>query len=308
MSYLPIAYIVTTRAFLHSRLFALCILTMSRWSNKQIIRNGEPVSIRPNVDGDNNILRALNMHGPLTALDICDLTGRTYNAIIHRLQKLKCEPARLIKVHDTQLQNPRVWQTSPQAFHLTKKGETVLLELGIEPKKRGNGHFVHDLAASQTSASFEVGAKAADLEYVQLETKPIVVNQHKIYADGGPVGLGKDGFWRFVFWETDCATEPLTSANKDRQAIAAKFEAYLGFLAQGLYQTIFEIPNATILFTTTTKARLNSMDELLHSMTADYRRCFRFHLLPVITQAAARPMRGWAVTGNSLAPQGDRHG
>jgi hypothetical protein len=276
---------------------------MSRWSNEPIIRNGKSVSIRQNVEGDLEILKALGAHGTLIVRDFCDLTGRSYSPLIRRVQKLKSEPTRLIQVHDTQLKNPRAWQSSPQAFHLTRKGETVLRELGIEPKKRGNGHFVHDLAVAQTSASFEVGAKQLGLEYAQLDTKSIVVNDHKVYPDGGPVGLGKNEYWRFIVYETDCGTEPLTSGNKDRQAIERKFAAYLAVLAQGLYETVWQIPNLSILFTTTTEARLKSMAMLLNSMTADYRQSFRFYLFPTITSGAARPKAGWAVLETGLAPQ-----
>jgi hypothetical protein len=271
----------------------------SRWSSKPITRR----SIRPDTPGDLEILKALGRHGILTTNDIAAVNGRTYDPTRRRLTLLKYEG--LITIHATQAQQPHLWHWAPQAFHLTKAGEAKLQELGIEPRARPSNHFLHSVAQSQTSASFEIGAKLKGLHYVQLAHKPIIVNSQKVIPDGGPVALGKDDLWRFVFWETDCATEPLISSNKDRQAIEAKYAAYIAFLGQGAYQTIFNIPNATILFTTTTKARLDSMRGLLASMTSDYRNCFRFHLLPVITQAAAKPNGGWAVTETGFAPNGE---
>jgi hypothetical protein len=270
----------------------------SRWSNKPEQRR----SIRPDNLGDIEILKALGRHGILTTNDIAAVVGRTYDPTRRRLTLLKYEG--LITVHATQLQQPHLWQCAPQAFHLTPKGEAKLRELGFEPKPRGNGHFIHTLTQGQTSASFEIGARLAGLEYCSLNGKPIEVNGHKLIPDGGPLELGRNDYWRYVVFETDCATEPLTSSNKDRQAIERKFAAYLAVLGQGLYETYWKIPNITVLFTTTTKARLDSMRDLLASMTADYRQCFRFHLFPTILSGAARqPTGGWAVTETGLAPK-----
>jgi hypothetical protein len=271
----------------------------SRWQNKP---DGKRRSIKPDNAGDLEILKVLGRHCILTTNDIAAVVGRTYDPIRRRLTLLKYEG--LITVHATQLQQPHLWQSASQAFHLTPKGEARLLELGFEPKPRSNSHFVHTLAQSQTSASFEIGAKQKGLEYRQLQSKPIIINSHKVIPDGGPVALGKNGLWRCAFWETDCATEPIRRGTKDRQTIEGKFAAYLAFLGQKAYETIFDIPNAAILFTTTTKTRLDSMRELLASMTADYQHSFRFHLLPVITQQAAKPNGGWAVTETGLAPHG----
>jgi hypothetical protein len=271
------------------------LVTMtSRWQNKP---DGKRPSIRP--DTDIPILKDFGRHGVLTTNDIAALEGRTYDPIRRRLTLVKYEG--LITVHATQLQQPHLWQRAPQAFHLTPKGEARLRELGVEPRERPSNHFLHSLAQSQTSASFEIGARESGLDYVQLDHAPITINDHRIYPDGGPVGLGKNNLWRFAFWETDCATEPLTS-KKDRQNIEAKFRAYLAFLGQGAYQTIFGVPNASILFTTTTKARLESMRALLHSMTADYLNCFRFFVLPTLAQQTTKPPPGWAATHTQLAP------
>src|SRR5262249_52785303 len=115
----------------------------SRWSKEPLTRNGKVVSTRPNTPGDMEILKILSRHLLLTAADIAAVSDRSYPAIIHRLNKLKREPNQLITVHQTQLSQPNLWQWSPQAFHLTKAGEAKLHELGLAPKARGNGHFIH---------------------------------------------------------------------------------------------------------------------------------------------------------------------
>jgi hypothetical protein len=271
----------------------------SRWQNKP---DGKRRSIRPDNPGDIEILKALGRHGILTTNDIAAVVGRTYDPIRRRLALLKYEG--LITVHATQMQQPHLWQWAPQAFHLTKAGEAKLHGLGIEARARSNGHFAHSLAQSQTSASFEVGAKQAGLNYLQLPLKPITVNEHQVIPDGGIVALGRNGYWRFSVYETDCATEPLQSSNKDRQAIERKLRAYMGLVGRDLTQTPWAVPNISVLFTTTTKTRLESMRQLLHQLTADYLHHFKFAILNTIHTGPRPDEYGWAVSTTGLAPHG----
>lgn len=283
----------------------------SRWSTHPIKRGGKVVSIRPKVAGDIEILKCLGRYSLLTPEDIAALTGRSYKAIIARLSLLKRDPYRLITVHGTQLQSPHIYQWTPQVFHLTPAGIARLREEGAEAKDRGTGHFKHSITQAQTAASFEVGARGSGLEHVVVDQTSITVtfalkgktyNNHTVLPDGGPIGLGYgNDMWRFVVFETDCATEPLTSSNRDRQAIETKFAAYLTILSGGLYEAHWQIPNLTILFTTTTKARLESMRELLHSMSDRYLNSFRFVQFPTILDGEAQPTtRAWAVTLTGL--------
>lgn len=275
----------------------------SRWSTKPITRNGKAVSIRPEVPGNIAILSALARHGTLTLLDLSELLGRPYDPIQRRVTKLKRQPFELVTPHRTQRLAPHQWHYGKQAFHLTPKGEAFLAEKGHDIKARPSKHFLHSVSSSQTSASFELGAKMAGLEYLQLPMPIITANDHRVIPDGGLVGLGRNDRWRLVCWETDMGTEPMVS-KKDRQHIAGKFSAYLALLGQKLYETHWGVPNCTVVFTTTTNVRMESMRKLLHSMTADYQHCFRFYVLPVLTQVADRPPRGWAVSELNLAPQG----
>lgn len=292
----------------------------SRWSTKPVTRAGEIVSIRPNVPGDIEILKCLGRYTVLTAEDIAALTRRSYGAVIARLSLLKREPHKLITVHRTQLDSPRLYQYSAQALHLTPKGIAKLQEIGFEPLHREPSiHFLHQLTENQTAASFEIGARDQLVpfsEILQSPTTPRAIKEsgdhtipvsftlkgksydYKLTADGLPFAIAYPSEnYRFIVFETDCASEPLTSSNRDRQAIEIKFAAYLAVLANGLYASHLGFPNLTVLFTTTTKTRMDNMIMLLRSMTSKFRNCFGFAVFPTIVNDAKQPTdRGWAVT------------
>jgi hypothetical protein len=279
----------------------------SRWSTHPIKRGGEIVSIRPNVAGDIEILKCLGRYTVLTAQDIAALTKRSYGAVIARLNLLKRKPHELIRVHATQMEQPRVFQWSPQVFHLTPPGISKLRDMGFEPSERSSKQFIHQITESQTAASFEVGARAAGLEHIVLPLTPIPVSfsykgkdyrEHHIIPDGGIIGLGYAGdLYRFMVFETDCATEPLESSNRDRQTIETKFAAYLTLFESGLYKQ-WDIPDLclTVLFTTLSKTRMNSMRDLLASMSDKYLSYFGFQTFGTILSSGDKPEPGWAVT------------
>jgi hypothetical protein len=104
-----------------------------------------------------------------------------------------------------------------------------------------------------------------------------------------------DDTYRFCVFETDCASEPLVSSNRDRQAIEMKLAAYLTVLESRLYDTHFGLPNLTILFTSTTKTRVENMVALLASMNTKYLNCFGFQVFPTIISDSKQPEPGWAV-------------
>lgn len=279
----------------------------SRWSTNPIKRDGQVVSIRPNVAGDIEILKCLGRHTVLTAEDIAALTKRSYGAVIARLNLLKRKPHELIRVHATQMEQPRIFQWSPQVFHLTPAGISKLRDMGFEPSERSSKQFIHQITESQTAASFEIGARLKKLEHVVLPFTPIAVSfsykgrdyrDHHIIPDGGVIGLGyPGGLYRFVIFETDCATEPLESSNRDRQTIETKFAAYLTLFETGLYEQ-WGIPHLclTVLFTTLSKTRMNSMVSLLASMSDQYLNGFAFQTFGTILSSGEKLEPGWAVT------------
>jgi hypothetical protein len=278
----------------------------SRWTNSPIRRNGQIVATKPNVAGDIEILKCLGRYPLLTIGDIAALTARSYRAVAARTNKLKRKPTEYIKVADSQREQPRFYQWSPQALQLAPRGTALLADLGFEahtPKPAQ--HFIHQLTQSQTAASFETGARLARLRFYPVAETPIPVkfsHRSKDYdfnltPDGGPIGLGYgEDLFRFVVFETDCASEPLTSSNRDRQAIETKFAAYLALFGQGLYEKHLKLPNLFVLFTSTTKTRVENMRDLLASMTTNYLNCFGFQVLPTILSGSEQPNSGWAVT------------
>jgi hypothetical protein len=84
------------------------------WTTNPILKNGQVVATRPHVPGDIDLLKALGRYTLLTANDLAALTRRSYVAVIHRINKLKRKPNQLIKVCETQLDQPRIYQWSPQ--------------------------------------------------------------------------------------------------------------------------------------------------------------------------------------------------
>jgi hypothetical protein len=290
----------------------------SRWSTNPIKRRGEVVSIRPNAPGDIEILKCLGRYTVLTAEDIAALTRRSYGAVIARLNLLKRKPNELIQVHRSQLESPRLFQWSAQALHLTNKGIAKLQEIGFEVAHRETSiHFIHQLTESQTAASFEIGARDRLIPFSEILTSPstpkairesgdhtIPVSfsykgkgyDYKLTPDGRPFGISyPDDTYRFCVFETDCASEPLVSSNRDRQAIETKFAAYLTVLENGLYETHWGFPNLTVLFTSTTKTRVENMMALLASMSAKYPNCFGFQVFPTIVSDAKQPVAGFAI-------------
>jgi hypothetical protein len=284
----------------------------SRWTTKAITKNGQIVGTKPNTPGDVDILKWLGRYTLLTIPDLCALTKRSYQAVAARTNKLKREPNRLIKVADAQTDRAHLHQWSCQVLQLTTAGASKLAELGFEAHvPKPSQHFIHQLTAAQTAASFEVGARLTGLEIIRLERASIPVQfsfkgeteRFNLTPDGGPIALGYgNDNWRFVVFETDCASEPLTSSNRDRQAIEKKFAAYLTVLTEGLYETHWKIPKLTVLFTTTTKARLQNMADLLASMKTNYINCFRFNVFPTILSGTQQPPAGWAVTQTGFSP------
>ena len=282
----------------------------SRWTTKPIIKNGQILGTKPNVNGDIGILKALALYPFLTIDDLCAVTGRSYTPVAARTNRLKREPNQLIKVADSQRQQSRMYQWTKQALQLAPAGVAKLADLGVEARTpKPAQHFIHQLTQSQTAASFAVGARLAKLQLYRLPEIPIPVKffhkgasyEKNLTPDGGPIGLGYgNDNWCFVVFETDCASEPLTSSNRDRQAIETKFAAYLAVLSQGLYEAHWKIPTLTVLFTTTTATRLQNMRELAASMAGQHLKYFRFFVFPTILSGTVQPKMGWAVTETGL--------
>ncbi|MGX1412801.1 hypothetical protein [Bradyrhizobium elkanii] len=118
-------------------------------------------------------------------------------------------------------------------------------------------------------------------------------HNYRLMPDGRPSGITySDDTYRFCVFETDCASEPLVSSNRDRQAIETKIAAYLTVLERRLFETHFDLPNLTVLFTSTTKTRVENMIALLVSKYPNFS---GFQVFPTIISDSKQPEPGWAV-------------
>lgn len=211
-----------------------------------------------------------------------------------------------------------MYQCSPQALHLTNRGIAKLREIGVEVARREPSiHFLHQLTESQTAASFEIGARERLIPFSEILKSPSTPKaiaetgdhsipvafsykgkdyKYNLTPDGRPFGIAyRNDTYRFFVFETDCASEPLVSSNRDRQAIETKPAAYLTVLENRLYETHLGLPNLSILFTSTTKTRVENMIVLLKSMSTKYLNCFGFQSFPTIVSDSKQPDAGWAV-------------
>lgn len=284
----------------------------SRWSTSPHKNNGQIVSIRPHAHIP--ILKAIADHGILPVPYIAALLGRTYKPISRATNKLKRKPAELIEVCSTQSANPRQYQYTLQAFNLTPKGEAFLQDEGYAFRQVKSS--IHQITNSQTTASFQIGARdrlitwddiLADAHTPQGALPYIPVDfdfkghhyDKAIRPDSPPFGIRYGDNCRFFVLETDLGSEPIKTMNRDRQAIENKFAGYLTALEQNLCEKVWGFQNVFVLFTTTTRARLNSMMSVLDEMTDDRRlkRRFAFQQFPSILSATPQPRDyGWAFT------------
>jgi hypothetical protein len=280
----------------------------SRWTTRQ--PNDPPCRLEP---GDVEILKCLARYGLATNRDIAACTNRSYKVICRRTQRLKnwC-----LKVCSAQLNNPRLYQRLPQAFHLTSRGVGKLAEIGIEVDvPKSSGQFVHRLTESQTALSLELGCRERGLEIIYPAEAPAVIPNvpfilhdreycQAVKADWRPfVILHPNQNYRFFpGFETDCDSEDLTSSTKTRAVIEQKFAAYLTILERRLYQQHFNVENFIVLFIAPHPARKQAMMKLLDKLTRGKNAnhllaAFGFQVFPTILSVEPQPPpHGWAIT------------
>lgn len=278
-------------------------------------------SIKPDVPGDLDILKAIGRHSLLLADDICAITGRSYSSIIFRTKKLKDHD--YIRWTDTQDKHRAAWLSFPKAFQLTKKGVGKLMDMGCDYRlPESSKHFLHQLTESQVAASFEIGARDRLLTHAQILNHPNTPNtasnyfpvafhfkdedyRYKLKPDIGPIGIKyPSGDYRFLVVEVDLASEPLITANRDRQAIETKIAAYTNVLEQRTFQTQFGLPNLTVLFTSTTQTRVNNIVDLCGQIAGRFSNRFGAQVVPTITSGVKQPKAGYAVLLPWLQPGG----
>jgi hypothetical protein len=245
----------------------------SRWTTRQ--PDNPPHRLEP---GDVEILKCLARYTLATNRDIAAYTNRSYKVICRRTQRLKNSH---LRVCSAQLNNPRLYQRLPQAFHLTPRGVSKLAEIGIEVDvPKSSGQFVHRLTECQTALSFELGCRERGLEIIYPADAPAVIPNvpfilhdreycQAVKADWRPfVILHPNEQYRFFpGFGTDCDSEDLTSTAKTRAVIEQKFAAYLTILQRRMYEQHFKVANFVVLFIAPHPARKQAMMDLLEKLT-----------------------------------------
>ncbi|MGY3132350.1 hypothetical protein ACVWZM_003032 [Bradyrhizobium sp. USDA 4501] len=278
-------------------------------------------AIKPDLPGDLEILKAIGRYGLLLPDDLCAITQRSYSSVIFRTKKLKDHG--FIRWSDTQNKNRAAWLSFPKAFQLTSRGVGKLMEMGCEYRvPESSKQFLHQVTEAHVAASFEIGARERLITRSQILANPKtpetardffpVVFQfkgkdynYKLKPDIGPVAIKyKNGTYRFLVVEVDLASEPLISANRDRQAIETKIAGYINVLEQRTFHARFGLPNLTVLFTSTNQVRVNNILDLCGAMADKFANRFGAQVVPTITSGAKPPMAGYAVNQPWLQPGG----
>lgn len=278
-------------------------------------------SINPDVPGDLEILKAIGRHSLLLPDDLCAITDRSYSSIIFRTKRLKDHG--YIRWTDTQNKHRAAWFSFPKAFQLTNKGAGKLMDMGCDYRlPESSKQFLHQLTESQVAASFEIGARERLVTHKQIlgnPNTPKAAGDHfpaafqfkgkdynyKLKPDIGPIGIKYlNGTYRFLVVEVDLASEPLITANRNRQAIETKIAAYTNVLEQCAFQTQFGLPNLTILFTSTSQTRINNIMDLCGQMAGKFANRFGAQVVPKITSGVKPPKPGYAVLLPWLQPGG----
>ncbi|WP_271592210.1 hypothetical protein [Bradyrhizobium sp. CCBAU 65884] len=278
-------------------------------------------TIKPDVHGDLEILKAIGRHSLLLPDDLCAITKRSYSSIIFRTKKLKDNG--FIRWTDTQDKHRSAWLSFPKAFQLTQKGVGKLIEMGCDYHlPETSKQFLHQLTESQVAASFEIGARERLIAHKQILSNPNTPAtagdffpvafhfkgkdyQYKLKPDIGPIGIRyPNGTYRFLVVEVDLASEPLITANRDRQAIETKIAGYVNVLEQRTFHTQFGLPNLTVLFTSTNQIRVNNIIDLCGMMAGKFANRFGAQVVPTITSGVKPSMAGYAVNQPWLQPGG----
>lgn len=278
-------------------------------------------SIKPDVPGDLEILKAIGRHSLLLPDDLCAITDRSYSSIIFRTKRLKDHG--YIRWTDTQDKHRAAWLSFPKAFQLTNKGVGKLMNMGCDYRlPESSKQFLHQLTESQVAASFEIGARGQLVTHAQILSNPNTPQnasdhfpvafhfkgtdyKRKLKPDIGPIGIKyANGTYRFLVVEVDLASEPLITANRDRQAIETKIAAYTSVLEQRIFNAQFGLPNLTVLFTSTTQTRVDNIIDLCGQMAGKFSNRFGAQVVPTITSGIKPPKPGYAVLLPWLQPGG----
>ena len=249
-------------------------------------KRGRPV-VAQMVDRQPTVLRALSEHGTLTVYDIHAIVGGNLRALRETVDILKSKPNEYIRILPEQLRTRNLRENL--YYQLAPRGVEWLNSNGLraeQPRRVYNlGHtglVSHSMASITAGICQQDGARFVSWNEIQTHPKfpketltakdntAIAHPRGHIRPDTNPFGIEllKDGTkaYRFFVVEADNGTEtikPTKPAEYTGNSIYAKFEAYLGFLANKGFYARYGLPNYFVLFIFTNRARLaNAMTSL----------------------------------------------
>jgi Replication-relaxation len=308
----------------------------SRWSRDPVISSaGAPRTVYP-TERDIDVFKLLARYRYLPSDYIHAFVGGHSKALLHRLNLLCRKPNLYLARPQQQRQNAEA-NYRPLIYQLDERGSRVLRDRGLPFPAKSHHNFAHELMVAQITASIELGARTnASVRLITLpeilahERTPLATRysstpttirvayslrgEHRcdeINADARPFGLqrmvnGKISYLFFPGIEADCASEPIDAGDPARSSISKKLAAYMAIVEQGLHRSHFGFPNFFVPFITTTDARLRSIMDLLHRMTAGHgSKTLLFKTFPSFTSPNRPPPAGghmltdpWQRVGN----------
>jgi hypothetical protein len=250
----------------------------SRFSDPQ---PGSYFSLQPR---DFALLQALDRHGHLPTPYLYAFTkdlGKDYLFLKKRLTQLfngfcehpdhrsnhpdghVCKTKHFVDRERSQFLNAHA-RYQHLVYSLTPYGKAALGESAAKFIRRSSS-FVHDFFASCLTASFDLTTRFIHRDEILAHPKcPPIHGDPFRFDDLIPddmFGIENGGKYHFFALEVDRATERVNTTKDVTASIAKKVKGYEQVFAHKLYRERFGLPNFTVLFATTSEARVQTMLE-----------------------------------------------
>jgi len=230
-------------------------------------------------------LAALARYPFLTTKWLAPLFGLTYGSMKDRITDLK--HAGYLKVADYQLDDAGHVKNYNEelAYELDIFGETILADSGVPiDRNEFSGQAAHRLMSCKVRASIELGTTGAFTLHTWHEFKGDAPHLFPFEFQGKTIRIRPDTYpfviehptepkptrYFVLGVEVDCGTESIRSYDYTRSHINTKYAHYARFLQDRVYNDVLSFPECLILFTTTSKARLETMMRLWLDFTKDH--------------------------------------
>lgn len=270
---------------------------LSRFSTDPMLDGtGKPIvaTIRAT---DRAKFHALAEYPLLSAADIAALTDSDAKSITHRFNLLKRRPNMWVAVAAHQLDKPLESLHEPLIYTLTDRSTSLCLDHKVPVRtEEFTGPFDHRLDSIRVRASFALGAKhSATAEILSWQTliemgkipaatlqakSPTLIKINIVDKKGAYRNMMRADTFPFVIQgrqerpkryfimgiEIDRGTESIRSYGYNESHIRTKFAQWIYAFEHELWSQ-FGFPNGSVIFLTTSDARVHTMMDLLLSMT-----------------------------------------